>query len=100
MAEVPNAKEVLKDTAPIFDGEKVSIDAVLNKEITIMDFRTSPSTFHEGDYCAVSFMNGAISQWFTTGSGVLISQLRKLRELEKIPAKATITKVKRYYTMA
>lgn len=84
------------------DGEKVSIDAVLNQEIEITGYRTSKSKYtknNSGKCLTLQFVDpmGEKHVLFT-GSDVLISQLGKYGE--EIPFLATIKKVDRYYTLS
>jgi len=96
--EIPQYEEM-----PIeeFQGDKISIDNVLNKGIAILEFRVLPSAFFEGNYLMVQIMDpeGNLA-WFTTGSSVLEKQLNELKKKEKLPIRCKIVKIKRYYTLA
>lgn len=83
-----------------YEGQKTSIDNVLNKEIAILKFRVMPSSFFEGDYCLIQIMDPENNLgWFTTGSKVLIAQLNELKEAGKLPIRCKIVKIKRYYSI-
>ena len=98
--DYPNAKEVLKTEVPRFEGEKVSINDVINREVIILAFKAMPSTYYpDSDYAAISINDNGSQKWFTTSSAVLVSQLKKLEQINKLPAKAVFRKEKRYYTM-
>ena len=86
----------------ILDGEKVSIESILNEEIEILGHRISASKYSKntsGKCLTVQFqrLNGERRVVFT-GSDVLIAQLE--RYSAEIPFYATIKKVHRYYTLA
>ena len=83
-----------------FEGEKISIDSILNKKIAILKFRVQPSSFYEGNYILVQIMDaGNNLVWFSTSSKVLEAQLNDLDKKGSLPIRTTITKVKRYYTL-
>lgn len=82
-------------------GEKTTIDNLLNKPVAFLDIRVSPSQFFEGDYAGIEVMNDLEERmWFRTSSAVLIKQLTDLKEKGKLPVKGKIVKIKRYYTIA
>lgn len=99
--EVPKIENDMLGSAT-FDGERVAIDSVINKEVAIIDFMTAPSSFYEGfDFAAVQFMEeDNLVKWFRTGSKVLIEQLKKLKDNNSLPIRTKLVKVKRYITMA
>jgi hypothetical protein len=83
-----------------FEGEKISIDTILNKKIAILKFNIQPSSFYEGNYMHVQIMDEKNDlMWFSTSSSVLEAQLKKLQDQGNFPVKATIVKVKRYLSL-
>lgn len=84
-----------------YEGEQTNIDTIINKEIAIMKFKVLPSSFYEGNYLLVQVMDKSNElAWFRTGSAVLEKQLTQLEKQGKLPIRATIRKVKRYYTLS
>ena len=83
------------------EGEKVTVDSVVNKEVAFLDIQVAPSTFYEGDFGTVQIANDlGEKQFFNTSSKVLIAQLTDLKDKAKLPIRATIKKVKRYFTLS
>ncbi|MDD4453684.1 MAG: hypothetical protein PHZ06_12745, partial [Proteiniphilum sp.] len=80
------------------DGEKMSINAVINKEILITGFKVGRSKYKEdSDYITVQFILENTRHVFFTGSQIIAEQLRKYED--KIPFEATLQKINRYYTL-
>jgi hypothetical protein len=101
--DIPEFSEIFPQEKVFPDLERVDIDSLLNKKIIVEDFVLRPSQFREGDFAIVKFREGNESKVFLTGSEVLVKQLKKSREIGKIPFKATIQKVptdkdRAYYT--
>jgi hypothetical protein len=92
----PKFSEFAQEAKPL-DGEKMSIDAVLNKEILILGFKTGQSKFKEGGYTTVQFELDGVRHVFFTGSQVIADQLQKYAA--NIPFLATVQKINRYYTL-
>ena len=89
--------------APGLDGEKTSIEAIVNVEIMIVGCKIKPSKYpgknKSGQCLHLQFeidQSGARFVAFT-GSDVLISQLKEYGD--EIPFWATIKKVDKYYTL-
>lgn len=64
---------------PQFEGEKVKIETLINKEIVILDWFTAPSTFsgqEDKDYAAISATLKGEKIVFLTGSGILLKDLK------------------------
>ena len=82
------------------DGEKTTVDAVLNREVAFLDIIVSPSSFYEGDYAVIQIQDAADNlSWFRTSSKVLITQLSELKKNGELPKRAQIKKEKRYFTL-
>ena len=80
------------------DGEKISINGILNKEILITGFRSGQSKYKEDSgYMTVQFEVDGVRHVFFTGSDVLADQLQKYQE--RIPFLTTVRKINRYYTL-
>jgi hypothetical protein len=92
----PKFSEFAQEEKPL-DGEKMSIDAVLNKEILILGFKTGQSKFKEGRYTTVQFELDGVRHVFFTGSQVIADQLLKYEA--NLPFLATVQKINRYYTL-
>jgi len=84
------------------DGEKERIDDILDKQLSIIDFRINDSKFSNksGKYATVQFYENSTEKKhiFFTGSDVLIDQLQRYKD--KLPYSATIKKINRYYTLS
>ncbi len=76
-----------------FEGEKIKIDRIQNKEITVEAFRIETSKYEKGNgkclHVQITF-DGA-KRVFFTGSVNLMEQIQKVPK-EKFPFKTTIVK--------
>jgi len=90
--------------SPVMDGKKVSLDDVLDKEITVLRYRIKKTKFSEAknpDCLTVQFAysgNDDAHFVFFSGSSVLMQQLEKYQD--KLPFTATIKKVGKYFTFS
>lgn len=85
------------EEANIFEGDKIRIDDLLNKEILILGFKIKDSKQRKGtSYATVQFRRNDDELIFFTGSNVLMDQLNKYKN--NIPFYATIKKVDKYFT--
>lgn len=93
--------EFAEEEGPL-DGDKVRLDAVLNHEILVIDYRTSESKYKNknksGKCLTVQFSQPGTDdrKVFFTGSDVLIDQIE--RYAQELPFFAIIKKIDRYYT--
>lgn len=82
------------------DGEKISVDRLLNKDIEVVGFKISESKYKKGDQTkCLSLqikMDGKLFICFT-GSAVLIAQIEKY--CNEIPFTTVIKKQFKYFTM-
>lgn len=87
-----------KDQLPM-PGDKKRLDEILNKKITIVDYKLRRSKHRDGSECLqLQFLlDGEVFVLFT-GSGVLIHQIESVGD--KIPFECTISKVDRYYSFS
>lgn len=87
------------DEPPIMDGDKVTIESILNKEIEILAIRITDSKFNKnksGKCLTIQFINpdtGSRHVAFS-GSDVLMQQCLKYES--QMPFCATIKKINRY----
>ena len=95
---VPKFGDVYEKPQIDLKGERISADHLLNQEIIIREYRKLPSKFGTGEYALVQVEWKSKYYVFSTGSGVVLDQLDKIKE--KLPVKATLTKPKRYYKLA
>ncbi len=93
--------EFAKEDLP-FEGEKVRVDSLLNKEIIIVKYKVRPSKYKDKrrNCATVQFKESEedSNKVFFTGSEVLIDMLEKYKE--ELPFIATIRKIDRYYTFS
>jgi len=80
-------------------GDKVKIETIIGKEISIIGYRITDSKFKErnhGKCITIQFSIDDTQKIFFTGSEVLMNQIEKYKE--EIPFLTTIIKNQRYYT--
>lgn len=81
------------------DGDKVKIDEILGKEITILAFRILPSKHNiANDYLILQFSINDENKVLFTGSKVLQDQLERYKD--QLPFMATIIKPGKFYTLS
>jgi len=87
------------DTQTPFDGTKKRIDEALNRPIIVRGYKIIPSKKSAGAMCLeLQFeMNGELCILFT-GSSVLTDQCEKYAD--KMPFRATIKKVDKFFTFS
>lgn len=103
---IPSFQEISPTfpTERAFEGiDTIDIEDVLNKEIVVEEFALRPSSFREGDFAVVKIKINGDEKVITTGSKVLMDQLKMAKNKEKIPFKATIKRIeldegRKYYT--
>lgn len=100
---MPEKKKRFSDFAKetfAMDGEKVSIEQILNREIEITGYKITGSKFKKDgrDQClTLQFEMGGKKFVTFTGSLVLIAQIE--RYADEIPFATTVTKQFKYFTM-
>ena len=94
----PRFSDFATEEKPL-DGKKMGVDAVLNKEILILDFRAgNRSQFKEGGlYTTIQFEIDSERHVLFTGSEVITDQLQRYKD--HLPFVATIRKINKYYTL-
>ena len=88
----------------MFDGERISMDEILDKSIIVRDMTTRPSSFSEGDYAILQIEMDNELRVILTGSGVLVKQVKE--KADRIPFRCKVIEQKSakskytYYTLA
>jgi len=89
------------DVGSNISGERVDIDDLIGKNITIEGMTTRPSTFHGGNYAIIQLSGERV---LMTSSSILIDQIKELQD--KLPMRCQIAKYKsatkdrKYYSLA
>lgn len=96
--ECPAFSDFARDQMPM-PGKKKRLDEILDKKITIADYRLRRSKHRDGSQCLqLQFLlDGEVFVLFT-GSSVLIHQVEVSHD--KMPFSGTITKIDRYYSFS
>ena len=82
-----------------FDGEKLRLDEVLNKEILVTGYKIKDSHQKKGtQYLTIHFELGGKQHITFTGSIVLMNQLKKYES--HLPFLTTIKKINKYYSFS
>lgn len=80
-------------------GNKKHLDDIVNREITVVDFRIRKSNKRDGTECLqMQFLLGDEVCVLFTGSSVLINQIQEAKE--QMPFNGTIVKIDRYYSFS
>ncbi len=87
-----------RDKLPM-PGDKKFMNDILNREITVTDFRITGSKKRNGTDCLqMQFLLGDSICVVFTGSSVLIDQIQSVKD--NIPFTATIVKIDKYYSFS
>lgn len=90
------------DEPEILDGDKVSIERILNKEIEVIGYRIRQSKFtknNSGQCLTLQFVNSDGERRVVfTGSDVLISQMKKYGN--QVPFVAIIRRIDKFLTLS
>jgi hypothetical protein len=82
-----------------FDGDKIKLDEILNREILVKGFKIKESHQKKGtQYLTICFELDGEQYVAFTGSVVLMDQLKKYGS--HIPFLAVIKKINRHYTFS
>ena len=96
--EYPRFGDFAEETTP-FEGDKIKIDDLLNKELLILGFKIRDSKQKPDTiYATIQLKLNDKENILFTASQVIIDQLNKYKE--NIPFHATIRKIDRYYTFS
>ncbi|HIH40723.1 MAG TPA: hypothetical protein HA221_04095 [Halobacteria archaeon] len=84
----------------MFEGEKIELDQILDKDIIVRGIKTRPSSYYEGDYAIIQIEKDGKLYVVNTSSSVLMDQIKK--RAEEIPFRCRVVKQrsaasKRYY---
>ena len=94
----PKFSTFAKNQLPM-PGNKKRLDDILNREITVIDYRIRKSTKRDGTECLqMQFLLGTEVCVVFTGSSVLINQIKESKD--NIPFVATLVKMDRYYSFS
>jgi hypothetical protein len=86
------------ETPQVLDGDKIKIEDVLNREVTVLGFRVAKGK-HKTDRClTLQVAVDGVHRVVFTGSEVLISQMEKYGG--ECPFVSTIRKIDRFYTLS
>jgi len=86
------------DTPQALDGDKLKIETILNKEITIIGYKVAKGKHNTERCLTLQVDTGEGHRVIFSGSEVLISQMEKYGE--RCPFVATIKKIDKYYTLS
>ena len=89
--------DIAEDERPL-DGDKIGINDVVNKEITVLAFTVNDSKFESEKYLKLQFELEGKRRIIFTGSTVLAKQLQKYES--ELPFIATIRKINKYFTLS
>jgi hypothetical protein len=92
--------EFAKDEGPLA-GEKIKIDAVLNREIKVLAYKARESKFSRKNSETCLMLQVELDgekRVIFTGSSVLADQVDRYKE--ELPFLATIIKIDKYYTFS
>ncbi len=94
----PKFSVFARDKLPM-PGDKKFMNDILNREITVTDFRISGSKKRNGTDCLqLQFLLGDSIFVVFTGSSVLIDQIQSVKD--NIPFSTTIVKIDKYYSFS
>ena len=95
---LPKFSVFAKNQLPM-PGNKKRLDEILNREITVIDYRIRKSTKRDGTECLqMQFLLGDEVCVLFTGSSVLINQIKESKD--NIPFNGTVVKLDRYYSFS
>lgn len=94
----PRFSSFAKNQMPM-PGNKKHLDDILNREITVLDYRFRHSTQRDGTECLqLQFMMDNEICVLFTGSSVLMNQIKEAKD--NIPFVTTVVKIDRYYSFS
>jgi len=86
-------------TGDLFEGDKVKIADIIDKEIEVIDFRIDDSKLKQDEKCLkLQFIFENEKRIVFTGSNVLMDQCVKYKH--ELPYLATIKMVNKHYTFS
>jgi len=87
-----------------FEGDRISLDDILDQTIIITDFILKPSEFSDGDFAIIQVVFNDKKGILMSGSQILLSGLKKYKD--KLPIRCKIIKrqspktKRRYYALS
>ena len=105
MSELPkifglsDVKGIGRFESPFPNATFTPIDDVLAVPLVFHDLLQVTSKFKDSLSYGILFKNGTSLQWTRTSASVLCKKLLAVKEQSKLPLKARIVKVKRYYDL-
>ena len=94
----PRFSTFAKNQLPM-PGNKKRLDDILNREITVVDYRIRKSTKRDGTECLqIQFLLDNEVCVVFTGSSVLLNQIKEAKD--NIPFPGTVVKLDRYYSFS
>lgn len=82
----------------VLEGDKMKINDILNEDLIILGYKINNSKFNDKECLTIQFELNEIKHVLFTGSAVLKNQIEKYKD--KIPFKAKISKINKYYTFS
>lgn len=73
-------------------GAKIEIEKVLDKSVTVLDYRIGDSKFNRNEYLTLQILFEGETRIIFTGSGVLKEDLEKLKR-DDFPFQTTIVRI-------
>jgi hypothetical protein len=99
MPEYQRFGDFAEEVSPL-DGDKIKIEAVLNREVLVTGFKVTTSKYKENSQRCMTLqveVDGSRRVVFT-GSSVMIEQVERYKG--HIPFLTVIKKIDRYYTLS
>lgn len=87
--------EIAKDDIHL-TGDKMSLQDIVGKTVTVTGYKITKSKFKEDNYVAIQFELDGEQHVTFTGASVLIEQLKKYGEY--IPFETTIKRLGKFYS--
>lgn len=88
-------KEIAKDDIRLA-GEKMKLQDIVDKLITVTGYKITKSKFKEDNYVAIQYDIDGVQHVTFTGATVLIEQLKKYGE--EVPFETTIKRMGKFYS--
>lgn len=79
-----------------FTGDKLKLDTILGKEIVVKNFKVADSRFNDNKVLTLQFELDGIDYITFTGSGVLLDQVEKYKDM--MPFIAKVEKINKFYS--
>lgn len=81
-------KDISEFWVPKFEGDKVKISDLVDREIVILDFEARPSEYQQGkDYVLVQIEREGRKEVFTTTAAAIVGSLKWLGQRNAFPGR-------------